>query len=147
MRLIDFLVAEDIRTEVGDKHTVIGVLGDAMTIAVANAPASPLLIRLGLFVRIEMTAADPEAFKFECPIFWNDKHVAGFGGGGGRTPGSGAILTLPLVASAILLPIGADETSGDLRFNLTIRDAAGTTMLSEQLRPLRVTITRTPALP
>jgi len=138
MKLRDFLVAEDIRSEFGNKHSVIGIFGDSITITV---PVLPAMTRLAFFIRLDFGPSDPETFGFEFKIFWNDQDFAGFGGTGVRGPGD-AIVTLPLIANLLTFP-----NSGTLNFRLRVTESPGKALLERDLGPVSVTVTPTAPTP
>ncbi len=134
MKVIDFIVAEDIRVEQGNKNSVMGVLGDSMIVAIPNQVQFPVGLRLAFLVRLEWENGDPEAFQFEFKVRQKGADLATFAGAGVHSHDS-AIITLPLVAP--FLPIAAGD---DLNFHLAMRAEKGKALLSEILRPLRVII-------
>ena len=138
MKLRDFLVAEDIRAELGNKHSVIGVFGDSIGIA---APALPAMTRLAFFIRLDYDQGDPESFSFEFKVLWDTQDFASFGGGGVRTPDE-TILTLPLVANVLTFP-----GSGTLNFNLRVTDSSGNALLEENLGSVTVSVSVTASAP
>ena len=67
MRLVCFLVSDDIRLELGNKVTVAGVLSEGITVQqpAGGPPATwPLVLRLGFYARLRLEKADftPESF-------------------------------------------------------------------------------------
>lgn len=105
MKLRDFIVAEDVRTELGNKHSIVGILGDEISVRAdpPSAAAGPPGIRLGFFLRLEMEPSDPEHFAFEFKATLNGADVMVFAGAGGKGPGK-ALLVLPLVANIVPIP-------------------------------------------
>jgi hypothetical protein len=142
MKVYDFLVGEDIRTEVGNKHSLMGLFGDSLTFTVpAEAVASPIALRLAFFLRLEFGPTDPDSFSFQFKIFSQDKEVAGFEGSAAKQPGSGGLVVLPLVANLLQMPVvlGTNE----VRFRLTVKDAATTKeAFSDFLRPITFVVNK-----
>ena len=62
MKIINFLVCEDIRTEVGNKHSLMGVYGDTIEFRVTpmNKDKWPKRVRLGFFVSMKFQKVDWE---------------------------------------------------------------------------------------
>jgi len=55
MKLIDFIICDDIRTELGNKFSLMGIYEDAINFNVsANESGKwPKVIRIGFFIRIK----------------------------------------------------------------------------------------------
>ena len=68
MKLLDFIICDDIRIEVGNKHTIIGVYDDSIVFSVNsnNSNQWPKSKKLGFFIRIlfEKTDEMPDKFVF-----------------------------------------------------------------------------------
>lgn len=140
MRVRDFIVAEDIRTEVGNKHSLIGVLADDFAFGPALPPAA---MKLGFFLRLELAPADPDAFAFEFRVAMDGQDLVAFNGSGGKTPGAG-LLALPLVANLLPFP-----GSGMLTFKLRVTEQPSGKPLLEttELRAVKVTLVPPPGPP
>ena len=61
MRIRDFIVCDDIRQEVGNKHTIVGIFDDAIVFNVLkdNLNNWPKTSRLGFYIRINFDDGDP----------------------------------------------------------------------------------------
>lgn len=57
MRVLDFIVCDDIRHEIGKKFSLMGVLTDSIQVVVAES-GKPFLLRIGLFARVLLEAND-----------------------------------------------------------------------------------------
>lgn len=134
MKVIDFLVAEDIRTEVGNKHSVMGLFTDSITIGVPAAVKWPMAFRLASLIRLEFGPADPTEFGFCFRILWGAEELARFEGGGSKGGAETSIVTLPLVANAVAL-----KGAGAFSFEIEIKDGARVAFV-EQLRPMNVIV-------
>jgi hypothetical protein len=66
MRLLDFIVCDDIRHETGNKVSLMGLYSN-LIIQPAGVLTWPIALRLGFFVRcmIESTDSEPERFHLE----------------------------------------------------------------------------------
>lgn len=55
MKLINFLVCDDIRVEIGNKHSIIGLYDDAInfSVPVEKKDSWPKTMKLGIFVRAQ----------------------------------------------------------------------------------------------
>lgn len=65
MKLIDFIICDDIRFEIGDKHTLVGLYGDInFTQKKGHKPVLPAVIKLGIFIRcmVDEKSVLPDAF-------------------------------------------------------------------------------------
>jgi Family of unknown function (DUF6941) len=66
VRLADFIVCEDIRFEIGNKVTLVGIYGEEIRFAASPATPVvwPLLFRMGIFARVRCDPASlPDRFK------------------------------------------------------------------------------------
>lgn len=114
--LLDFLVCDDVRTEVGDKFTLVGIYGNTIRLDLQGAEAKwPVLIpKLGFFVRTgPVTSFTPDHFSLS--FTFNGSQIAKFEGELKVADPAGPII-LAVVASPF--PV---HGSGELRFNLVYR--------------------------
>ena len=102
MRLIDFIIAEDIRLEMGNKISVMGILGDNMTIS-PIPPAWPIPMRIGVFIRVLVEDIDQIPNKFSIKISLGDDKIARMEGQIASTERIG-LLTLPLAINPLPIP-------------------------------------------
>ncbi|MDQ7797673.1 MAG: hypothetical protein RDU76_01845 [Candidatus Edwardsbacteria bacterium] len=68
MKLVDFIICDDIRFEIGEKHTLVGLYGDInFTQRKGQKPVLPAMIKLGIFIRciVDKKAENPDAFLLE----------------------------------------------------------------------------------
>lgn len=68
MKLIDFIICDDIRFEIGGKHTLVGIYGDInFTQKIGQKPVLPTVIKLGVFLRckVDNESEQPDAFLLE----------------------------------------------------------------------------------
>lgn len=67
MKLLKFLVCEDIRNEVGNKNTLVGVLDDKLIFNVTpdNKNIWPKRMKLGFFMQIDLEGNIPKSFTFK----------------------------------------------------------------------------------
>jgi hypothetical protein len=73
MEILDFIVCDDIRREMGNKHTIVGVYNDR--IVFSSRPDFKWGIRksLGFFLKFQKEAGDPDYDGFQFTIFLNDE--------------------------------------------------------------------------
>jgi hypothetical protein len=143
MRVHDFVVGEDIRVEMGNKHSVMGIFGDYLSVGLPTAEINaPVALRLAFLVRLEVGPSDPETIHFEFKISAQDKDFARFEGAMAKPREFKGLLALPLVAQGVQVPVafGANE----LRFRITVRDTGGKEVLSDTLRSITVFVNKPP---
>lgn len=133
MKLVDFLLAEDIRSELGNKHSVMGVFGDSITLSIQENARFPLPFRLASFIRLQFDDDDPEEFSFVYDIHWDSDRLAHFEGTGMKDANH-SLFALPLVAAVIPL-----HGAGQFRCHLQLK-AGDRVIFNQDLRPLRVVI-------
>ena len=67
MKLLNFLICEDIRNEVGNKNTLVGVMDDKLIFNVTpdNKNIWPKRMKLGFFMQIDLEDNIPKLFTFK----------------------------------------------------------------------------------
>ena len=67
MKLLNFLICEDIRNEVGNKNTLVGVMDDKLIFNVTpdNKNIWPKRMKLGFFMQIDLEDNIPKSFTFK----------------------------------------------------------------------------------
>ncbi len=73
MEIIDFIVCDDIRYEIGNKVTLVGVYGEAIVFGEKDISDVkwPKAMRLGIFMRSLFTPEEPFPNKFEIDILYD----------------------------------------------------------------------------
>ena len=73
MKIHNFLVCDDIRNEIGNKHSLMGVYDDRIIFNVApdKKDTWPKQMRLGFFTKIGLEDVEPNTFVFK--IKYNDR--------------------------------------------------------------------------
>jgi len=62
MNIIDFIVCDDIRHEIGNKNTIIGAYDEELTFIEQDSKEKdtwPKVLKLGFFVRVKLLEEDP----------------------------------------------------------------------------------------
>jgi hypothetical protein len=82
MKLIDFIVCDDIRQEIGGKVTLVGVYEDRIMI---NAPSPdavrwPVHLKLGFFIRLLNDGTAPDMDNFDLQVRCNGKPICRLSG-------------------------------------------------------------------
>jgi hypothetical protein len=77
MKILNFVVCDDIRQELGNKNTLIGVYDNLVIHKVPNVNSVvPAALKLAFFIRVKMEKEDsvvPDSFRFES--FCNGKVI------------------------------------------------------------------------
>ncbi len=116
MVLDTFLICDDIRTEIGNKHTLVGVYDDAIEFGVNNNTNSwPKSIKLGFFIRVLLKDSTPASFTFEATL--NEETVKIGGGNFDNLPNGIRKLNLAMVYPNFIF-----KNSGEMKFTLTFYD-------------------------
>ncbi|MCP4714554.1 MAG: hypothetical protein GY868_05500 [Deltaproteobacteria bacterium] len=77
MKIIDFIVCDDIRQEVGGKVTLVGVYADRLMVQAPEEQDTtwPLRLKLGFFMRLYNEDQAIEADSFELEVLYNGDTV------------------------------------------------------------------------
>ncbi len=123
MKVIDFIICDDIRQEVGNKLTVVGIYNDRVKIETKypSALQFPIPFRLGVFVRLLVEQDDDcgDELAFALDVKHNGEdlfsadctaQIANRPQGNGRV-----IVSVPLLAN--IIPI---KGAGKMEFNLSV---------------------------
>lgn len=80
MKLIDFIVCDDIRREIGNKHTLVGVYDETVEFSVGKSGFKqwPKAMKLGFFIRVNFDDEVPDEFSFNM-LFLTEKKELGKG--------------------------------------------------------------------
>jgi len=76
MKLLDFIICDDIRNELGNKHSLMGIYDDSIEFQVTpdNQNTWPKLLRIGIYAKVK-TEDDEEVFKFKIRMKCNEKET------------------------------------------------------------------------
>ncbi|MCD6584815.1 MAG: hypothetical protein J7K96_03535 [Desulfobacteraceae bacterium] len=102
MHLIDFIIAEDIRREMGNKVSVMGIFNDDITLN-PIPPKWPIPMHIGILIRIRVEDTDQKPDKFSIKISVDGNKVAHMDGEISSTEKIG-LLALPLVIKTLPIP-------------------------------------------
>src|SRR5436305_15154408 len=141
MKIHDFVVGEDIRVEMGNKHSVMGIFGDYLSATLPpTAGDAPISLRLAFLVRLEVGPDDPDTLHFEFKISSQERDFARFDGATGKPRQFKGLLALPLIASVLQVPVtsGANE----LRFRFALRDSGRKEIFSDTVRSITLFVTK-----
>lgn len=103
MKLEDFIIAEDIRFENGNKISIMGVVYDEISINLPDEVEWPIPYRFGVFIRFKVESPNEIPTKFILKVNHNDKTIAQLDGKF-EQKGTFGIISLPLVINPFPLP-------------------------------------------
>lgn len=116
MKFLDYIIAEDIRFETGNKISVMGIYSDEMRLTLPDDFQWPLLFRFGIFIRLEIEDSDVIPNRFVLNVDHNNNNIAKMNGDIElKAPASLHILSIPLVINPFPLP-----GYGTIQFNFEI---------------------------
>jgi hypothetical protein len=146
MKIHDFVVGEDIRVEMGNKHSVMGIFGDYLSATLpATAGDAPISVRLAFLLRLEVGPDDPDTLHFEFRISSQEKDFARFEGATGKPRQFKGLLALPLIASALSVPVSSG--ANEVRFRFNVRDTGGKEIFSDTLRSITLFVNKSSEIP
>jgi len=114
MKFIDFIIAEDIRFETGNKVSVMGVYNEVIGLNLQGDINWPIPFRFGVFVRLDTEDCHDIPSKFVLTVDHDDKNIARVEGNLDIKKTTNTI-ALPLVLSPFPLP-----GYGEIQFNFEI---------------------------
>ena len=138
MKVLDFILCEDIRKEEGNKSSLMGVFGHSVTFTVMPESPRPIAWRLGIFIRVVLEENDQQPDRFEVKILSDDDEIAGFEG---PLPSKERpkIMAFPLVANPLPIP-------GNCQLTVKATFWSGADLLLEErlAHPLEVIVNEVP---
>ncbi len=117
MILDTFLICDDIRTEIGNKHTLVGVYDDSIEFGTSNENSNqwPKATKIGFFIRVLLEESHPYFFTLEATL--NDET---------EKIGDGKFEGLPeqikKINLAMVYPNFVFKSSGEMKFTLSFYD-------------------------
>jgi hypothetical protein len=103
MKVIDYIIAEDIRFETGNKFSVMGIYSDEIKLGLPSDIQWPIPFRFGIFIRVEIENSDVVPNRFVLKVDHDEKNIAQMDGNI-EFKGSVRTISLPLVISPFPLP-------------------------------------------
>jgi hypothetical protein len=77
MKVVSFIICDDIRREIGGKHTLVGVYDDLnFLIPVGKTVTWPMTIKLAFFCRLLIEKTILDADKYEFYLSQDDQQIA-----------------------------------------------------------------------
>ena len=115
MRLIDFIVCDDVRHEAGGKVTLVGVYADGIKIEgkVVSWPAQ--LPKLGVFAKVMLDADDQIPESFSLTFKHNGERISSFDGPLATIRNRAKPIAIAVLAAGFVLP-GPGGLSAELIF-------------------------------
>jgi hypothetical protein len=119
MKILNFIVCDDIRQELGNKNTLIGVYDNLVIQKVPNAnTVVPAAIKLSFFIRLEMGKDDsvfPDTFRFEALC---NSTVINHAEGGFKIENAPTCkIQLAVLFSIFIIPQDAKQIDFNISFN------------------------------
>lgn len=102
MKLLDFIVCDDIRQEMSGKHTLIGVYDDII-LYTQKEFKWPFRIKLGFFIRIKINKSDLRPDFFNVEFIHDGKKISSLKGNL-KIPNNVNYIALALVHSSFPIP-------------------------------------------
>ena len=133
MKLLDFIVCDDIRYEKGDKLSLMGIFGDKINLQVPKSAPRPLSLPLALYLRIFLEDKDRVPDVFKVVVSLDGKEFAKINGNIRVSDDSPKLLGLAL-------PIKGFQVSGNTKMSLTATFYVGGQALEELSPPYDVSI-------
>jgi hypothetical protein len=75
MRLLDFIIADDVRQELGNKTSIMGVYGEEIILS-PPPPSWPIPLRIAVYIRVSPENADVMPDKFSLQISQSGNKIA-----------------------------------------------------------------------
>jgi hypothetical protein len=100
MKLLDFVVCDDIRHERGDKLSFMGVFADTIKVQVPKGAPRPIPFRVAVFFRILIDDTDPVPDRFKATLMLGGTEIAKFEGTVGPR-GRPRLMGFPLPLGAV----------------------------------------------
>ena len=135
MKLTDFIICDDIRKEMGNKHSLMGVYDDAINfnVPVKESGKWPKVMKISFFIRIKIENDDEKTMlnKFKLNINYNEKI---------KTIAEGVLgLDIKKNIEGIRLALAfnkfAFENSGLMSVSIELMDNADKIKISESIIP------------
>lgn len=119
MKIVDYIIAEDIRYETGNKFSVMGIYSDEIKLGLPSDIVWPIPFRFGVFIRVEIDNSDIPPNRFVLKVDVDEKDIARMEGNiefkNIESKKSVRTISLPLVISPFPLP-----GYGNIRFTFEI---------------------------
>ena len=118
MNLIDFIVCDDIRQEIGNKQTLVGVYGNSIEFTTTGSDVGkwPKGMRIGFYIRIRLDRGESQPDSFKLIRTFNDEEVElGAGNISGPEATEATTLSISLVHPNVGFP-GEGEFAFKLSF-------------------------------
>lgn len=130
MRFLDYIIAEDIRFELGNKLSIMGIYSEEIRLNLPDDTQWPVPFRFGIFIRLKIEESDVTPNRFVLNVDHNDNNIAQINGNIGIMA-SVRTISLPLVINPFPLP-----GYGTVRFNFEIYNNED--LLSSEIHELKI---------
>lgn len=80
MKIVDFIICDDIRVEINGKHTLVGAYGDSINFTIPKGADDiwPKALKLAFFIRVFVENNDvlPDEFSLFCSFMGNEVELS-----------------------------------------------------------------------
>jgi hypothetical protein len=114
MKFVDYIISEDIRYEIDNKISIMGIYTDEIRLRLPDDIQWPIPFRFGVFIRLKIEESDIIPNRFVLKVDHNDKNIARMDGNI-EINTSVRTISLPLVINPFPLP-----GYGAIQFNFEI---------------------------
>jgi hypothetical protein len=104
MKFTDYIIAEDIRFETGNKFSVMGIYSDKVLLNLPSDTQWPIPFRFGIFVRLKIEETDVIPTRFLLEVDQDGNNIAQMNGNIEIHTKSVRTISLPLVLNPFPLP-------------------------------------------
>ncbi len=129
MIITDFIVCDDIRSELGSKFSLMGIYANDIKFSKVPDEAWPIAFRLSCFIRL-VNSLKPKKYKFEIKVMFDGNELVQ---AEGEAPLSGdvTIVNLPVVFPLVNIP-----STGDMSIEFKLR--SGKKLIVEQKKVMKI---------
>ncbi len=133
IKIKDFIFCDDLRTEVGNKFSVMGIYGDRVRVELPKEDIKEIRLPISILARFERLASNSKNYEFEMKIRFEEQDLAKIDGNFAFK--ESAIVTIPFPRMDFQF-----ENSGKLNINFLIKE--GGKVALEHLESIAIEIIR-----
>ena len=115
IKIKDFIFCDDLRTEVGNKFSVMGIYGDRVRVELPKEDIKEIRLPISILARFERLASNSKNYEFEMKIRFEEQDLAKIDGNFAFK--ESAIVTIPFPRMDFQF-----ENSGKLNINFLIKE-------------------------
>lgn len=114
LKIKDFIFCDDIRSEFGNKFSLMGIYGDRIKVNVKSEAPKVVKLPISLMLRFLQEGLEQKDYNFDLKIVFADKELATMQGT--FSSGSSPVISIPLAKIDFMF-----ESSGELNFDFAIK--------------------------